>query len=93
MKYKLLFLAVLSLGLAGCGDKGHELNSTEKNTAEIGARQFAERSKFEFISCSGSDSDGDGYVTCSIKDLKSSLMTNLLCSYRNSSVGCKSKNN
>jgi hypothetical protein len=78
----------VGLSLAAC--EPYQLSRPEQNTAEIGARQYAERLGYQFIGCSGQDSDGDSYVTCSLSN-KSNNPVPLLCSYANSSAGCKLK--
>ena len=64
MKRILTLAAVLSL--AACGP--HQLTENERTTAELGAREIADRSQSDFVGCSGQDSEKDGYVTCTIKD-------------------------
>jgi hypothetical protein len=79
-------VVVLAMILAEC-DQAHDLSAQEQVTAETGAR----RTLTLFESCSGRDSDGDGYVTCSGREKPGSEVVTLLCSYKNSSVGCKRK--
>lgn len=76
------------LTLAACGE--HNLTTTEQGTAELGARDFAERSGGSFVACSGRDSDGDSYVTCTMKEA-SGASKDLLCGYAESARGCKPK--
>lgn len=76
--------------LAGCGP--YQLTEAEQTATELGARDFAEPAGGTYVSCSGQDSDGDGYVTCSVslKDASGKAVeTDLACSYR--SRGCKRK--
>jgi hypothetical protein len=88
MKAKLIICAaVFGIVLNACGGHSHPLNEDEAMKAEAGARDFAERSGGKFISCSGEDSDKDGYVTCTVK--VDSGTQDILCSYK--SRGCKSK--
>lgn len=80
-------IGVASITLAGCGP--YALDTAERSTAELGARDYAERAGGSFISCSGQDSDRDGYVTCGVK-----LQTgpqDLVCSYKANARGCKRK--
>ncbi|MFY9293296.1 MAG: hypothetical protein WAP03_21745 [Methylorubrum rhodinum] len=86
MKRILTLAAVLSL--AACGP--YQLNDQERSTAELGAREIADRSQADFVGCSGQDSDKDGYVTCTIKDRSSPKAEHeLACAY--ASRGCKRK--
>lgn len=85
-------LAILALALttslAACGP--YQLSEQERTTAELGAREIADRSQAEFVGCSGQDSDKDGYVTCTIKDRVSPKAEHeLACAYQ--SRGCKRK--
>jgi hypothetical protein len=84
-------LAVAMLSLASCG--AYTLNSSEQLLAEAGARDYAERTDGKFVTCSGQDSDGDQYVTCSVETKATSTnpkgQDDLLCSYK--SRGCKRK--
>jgi len=74
--------------LAACE---HDLSPQEQQTAELGARAFADRSASSYVGCSGRDSDSDGYVTCSIKaNAPPSTVTEVLCAYKGQ-PGCKSK--
>jgi hypothetical protein len=87
MQKGVLTLVVSGLVGAGCigCDSSYMLNDAERATAELGARDFAERSGARYISCSGQDSDGDDYVTCSTST------NELACSYIESARGCKVK--
>lgn len=79
---------VLALGLAACGP--YQLSAEERQTAELGARDRADRSQADYVGCSGQDSDKDGYVTCSTKSrIAPHAESEMLCSYR--SRGCKAK--
>lgn len=80
-------LLVGLLALAACGG-AYILTGPEQQTAELGARDYADRDGSKFISCSGQDSDGDKYVTCSVKKADNTDVA-LLCSYN--AKGCKLK--
>lgn len=80
-------VAASALTLAACGS--YQLNPAEQSTAELGARDYAERAGGSFISCSGQDSDRDGYVTCGAA-LKTGPL-DLVCSYKDNARGCKRK--
>jgi len=83
MRYLILALGLL---LLGC-EKAHDLTAAEQITAETGAR----RALPVFQSCSGRDSDGDGYVTCEGREKEGAPVVSLLCAYTGASVGCKRK--
>jgi hypothetical protein len=88
MKLKLILCATaFGLVLNACGGGPYALNEEEALKAEAGARDFAERSGGKFISCSGQDSEQDGYVTCSVQ--VDTRMQDITCAYK--SRGCKSK--
>lgn len=85
-KVGLAALALASFGLlARCGP--YSLQPSEALLTEAGARDFAERQGGKFLACSGQDSDGDSYVTCTVD--KGGKEEELLCSY--ASRGCKKK--
>lgn len=88
MKLKLVACAmVFGFALTSCGGGPYALNEEESLKAEAGARDFAERSGGKFISCSGQDSDKDGYVTCTVQvDDRSQ---DIACAYQ--ARGCKAK--
>ena len=88
MKYLVsgLALAIVAVGLVACGP--YSLTSSERDAAELGALKYATASGGKFISCSGQDSDGDKYVTCTITN-QAGASEALLCSYL--SPGCKAK--
>lgn len=90
MKRHVLMLAGLTAlsALAACGDGAYQLTSTEVSVAQNGARDFADRAGGKFLSCSGQDSNGDSYVTCSVTS-SAGAEEELLCSYK--SQGCKRK--
>lgn len=85
------FIAIaLFLGLAACG-RPYNLNAAESGTAELGAREYAERSHMTFTGCSGQDSDKDGYVTCGMTDPQTKAHIDIVCSYQANAKGCKRK--
>lgn len=84
-KYLLLAGTVM---LAACGP--YQLSATERDTTELGALQYANSLSGKFVSCSGQDSDGDSYVTCTISD-KDGKPQEILCSYGAGAAGCKMK--
>jgi hypothetical protein len=89
MKLKLIvFAMVFGFALTSCSGGTYALNEEESLKAEAGARDFAERSGGKFISCSGQDSEKDGYVTCTVQVDKGS--NDIACAYK--TRGCKSKN-
>ncbi len=86
MKLKMIICGVVcGIVITACGK--HDLTSDESLRAETGARDFAERATGKFISCSGEDSDRDGYVTCTIEVNKT--MQDIACAYK--TRGCKKK--
>lgn len=88
MKVKsILYTLGFFIILASCGGGPYALNETETLKAEAGARDFAERSGGKFISCSGQDSESDGYVTCTVQTDAGSK--DIACAYK--TRGCKSK--
>ena len=88
MKLKLILCATaFGLVLNACGGGPYALNEEEALKAEAGARDFAERSGGKFISCSGQDSEQDGYVTCTVQ--LDTTMQDIVCAYK--ARGCKTK--
>ncbi|MEN8132539.1 MAG: hypothetical protein ABFS45_20625 [Pseudomonadota bacterium] len=88
MKLKLIICAMaFGFTLTSCGGGPYALNEEESLKAEAGARDFAERSGGKFISCSGQDSEKDGYVTCTVE--ADSGSKDIACAYK--TRGCKSK--
>ncbi len=88
MKLKLTIYAMaFGFVLSACSGGPYALNEEESLKAEAGARDFAERSGGKYISCSGQDSDKDGYVTCTVK--VDDGTKDVTCGYK--SRGCKSK--
>ncbi|TXM69604.1 hypothetical protein [Methylobacterium sp. WL120] len=84
----------MALALGACKT---ELDSKQKDTANYGGLQFANSVGGKFLSCSGTDSDGDGYVSCTaqvpggVENQGRRLeMTEILCSYKGN-AGCKIK--
>ena len=89
MKLNLIICAIaFGFALTSCGGSPYALNEEESLKAEAGARDFAERSGGKFISCSGQDSEKDGYVTCTVQVEAQSKDIN--CAYK--TRGCKGKN-
>lgn len=84
---KTLMLVILPLALVAC-DSSYDLNETERGQTELGAREFAEKTNGKFVSCSGKDSDGDEYVTCTVTD-PAGATKELLCGFK--ARGCKGK--
>lgn len=78
--------ALVALTLAGCQ---HDLNNDEMMRAELGARSYAQITGADFASCSGLDSDDDGYTTCVIQPKAGGEPREIVCSYR--AKGCKAK--
>lgn len=91
-----MFITLCAVGmLAGCGGP-YALTDAEKTTAELGARDYADRDRARFVSCSGQDSDRDGYITCTIAHAGAAAADagrneDVLCSYKNGARGCKRK--
>lgn len=86
-RFPVLAAALAALLVAACGP--YQLTPAEQSTAELGARDYAERSGGSYVSCSGQDSDKDGYVTCAVS-IKSTP-TDLVCAYQGNARGCKRK--
>lgn len=78
--------AIACVSLVGCGP--YQLSPSEKDTTELGALKFATALGGTFVGCSGQDSDGDKYVTCTVK-LPDATIKEILCAYN--SAGCKEK--
>jgi hypothetical protein len=87
MKLKLITCAMaLGFTLASCGGP-YSLSEEETLKAEAGARDFAERAGGKFISCSGQDTEKDGYVTCTVQG--DTGPQEIACAYK--TRGCKLK--
>ena len=86
--FTLFSVMVLSVALVGCQ---YDLQEVEKLRVQNAAQSFASQADYTFLGCSGTDSDGDGYVTCTAKDPASSSIANLSCSYKSAGAGCKFK--
>lgn len=88
---KFALVLALTIPLIACG--AYQLDDQERMITELGAQDYAGRSGGKFVSCSGQDSDGDNYVTCTIQTATQGNTPGseqeLLCSY--SSRGCKRK--
>ena len=78
--------AMTTLGLVACGG-AHALSDAEQTNAELGARSYAERVEGSFVSCSGQDSDRDGYVSCDVTGASGPIA--IACAYE--TRGCKTK--
>lgn len=80
----------LTLTLAACK---RELSAEERENARNGVLEYANNAGGKAGSCSGIDSDGDGYVTCSVTFPSFNggrpEQKDLLCAY--GSKGCKDK--
>ena len=88
MKLKLITCTMaIGFALTACSGGPYALNEEESLKAEAGARDFAERSGGKFISCSGQDSEKDGYVTCTVQ--VDDGTKDIACAYK--TRGCKSK--
>lgn len=87
---KLLLLATLSLVAVGVAACSHELDQNQQNTAKLGALEFA-GPNYQFISVSSLDSDGDGYVTATLRHVKTGENMQILCGYKSAGAGCKPK--
>lgn len=85
-KVKFALLGVAALGIAACG--AYSLTTGESGIAQLGAMKYAQALGGTLLSCSGQDSDDDGYVTCTVKQ-SDQIVKALLCSYK--SEGCKDK--
>jgi hypothetical protein len=81
------FALLATASLSACGSE-YQLETQEQKMAEFGALKYASAEGGKFTSCSGQDSDGDSYVTCTIKDGQN-VTVELLCSYK--TEGCKRK--
>lgn len=87
---RLPLAAAALLLLSACGP--YQLSAEERQTAELGARDHADRTQSDYVGCSGQDSDKDGYVTCSTKARAAPhAESEILCSYKSGSRGCKRK--
>ena len=85
MKLKLIIYAMaIGFALTACSGGPYALNEEESLKAEAGARDFAERSGGKFISCSGQDSETDGYVTCTVQVDEGSK--DIACAYKTRGV-------
>ena len=80
-----VLVLLLAVGIWGCS--AYNLDEEQQLRAESGARDFAERAGMQFVSCSGTDSDFDNYVTCAVGH--KGQLKDIECSYE--SKGCKTK--
>ena len=85
-KTTMIALSATALLMAACVVT---LSQGQQQTAELGAVRYASASNADFVSCSGQDSNSDGYTTCTMKDRASQKLTEMVCSY--DAVGCKLK--
>ncbi|GAB1538034.1 hypothetical protein NUACC21_06900 [Scytonema sp. NUACC21] len=74
------------LCLLGCSLTPQQIQANALSQAE----KYAQKSKLTVVDCSGQDSDSNGYVTCSFKDLQTQTMSSAECAYDfRVGVGCK----
>lgn len=61
-------LIATSIGAMGLGACGCNLTGANKKSAETNAQNFAEELGLDYkkVSCNNLDSDGDGYVSCTM---------------------------
>lgn len=83
-------LATITVLVTACGGP-YSLTPDERRTAEMGSLRYSQAAGLDHVSCSGSDSDLDGYVTCTAKTRKDGTLNNLACSYKAGAEGCKIK--
>lgn len=83
------YVALLLL-LAAC-DSRHSLDNEQRQNAEYGALRYASGVGGSAVECSGLDSDGDGYVTCSYLPKNATAKTEIVCAYQSRGGGCKEK--
>jgi hypothetical protein len=89
MKSKSIVMGIaIAVALAACGGP-IQLTAAQSNTTQLGALQYAQSDGGKFVSCSGQDSDRDGYVACTIKDVSGTDKA-IVCSYEGA-PGCKLK--
>lgn len=85
---KLAIIAALSAGLVACGNN---ISASAKAIADQGGQGFATNMGGKFLSCSGEDSDGDGYVSCTVQPAAVNgtpqPAVEILCGYK--TAGCK----
>lgn len=79
-----------SLLLVACSSN-HNLSPAEQNNAELGAREYSQAATADFVNCSGIDSNGDGYVTCTMKDKTNGKLIEIVCAFGDGAKGCKLK--
>ena len=91
MKYFIIpMLTFAGFVLAGC-DNSVTLDNNQMKTVKLAGMEYAGNSGSDFVGCSGLDSDGDGYVTCTMKNRTTSVVSAMLCSYKGDAGGCKNK--
>jgi hypothetical protein len=85
---KLSTTALLAVGLVACGNS---ISSSAKAIADNGGTAFSINAGGKFLGCSGEDSDGDGYVSCTMQPAVANGVTpppvEILCGYK--TAGCK----
>ena len=84
MKYFALIFVILLL--SACGQTADQIRTQAMSNGAM----FAQASDLKLIDCSGIDSDGNNYVTCSFKDKVKQTVVKAECSY-NPGGGCKYK--
>ena len=67
---------VIGMIVVGFGRCATNVDGTSQREAEKGARAFAKELGVQIsgLSCAGTDSDGDGYVSCTIAKTDGSLL-------------------
>jgi hypothetical protein len=79
-----LYLSVPLAALVGCGDIEHAKASARSYARDLGYTAVG-------VSCTGTDSDGDGYVACSVRVEGQDAPIALECSHGDFTFteGCK----
>lgn len=83
----LIVVAISTLGLGTCGCNATGVN---KESAQDNAKKFAKELDLDVkkISCNNSDSDGDGYVSCTFA-MKSGAIEQFECASWGLNSGCR----
>lgn len=84
---KLSIVLLATAALAACGPT--KLSEQQLRNAELGAVRYLNQFQADYASCSGQDSDNDGYVTCTGKSRVGNGAVEIFCSY--DTAGCKRK--
>lgn len=85
-----LFAAVMIGGLvSGCLEGRHVLTRQERLISEVGARAYAEGTEATFVSCFTTDTNSDGFITCTVQPKVGGLPSPIACGYREGMSGCK----